>query len=286
MGNIMQRMLRAKLKSGVRFSNYRSTLLWLCLCAAAPAAIAQQPAAVVKVGDALQRFNLLRPGVHRYLRYNVKGDQRSAIDIWSRTISFEEREGSKVMHISQHWDEVSNPVAMLDADAYFETGTFRPLTSIEKDVLRAGGTEIDGFRFLPDKIVGMKDLEGNASKDFSIASPEPAFNFIYDMELLQALPLDNNYAASIEFYDPDTGDKQPPARYVFKVAGSEAIVDATGRSIDCWKVTADYNTGVVRSTFWYDKTSQVLLREEAKRKDGSVLVKMLLNTEAADRAAL
>jgi len=283
----MQKMLCLAKISAIRNATMGRLFLTLLapLCLLVAATQAEAAPTIIKVGDPLARFDLLKPGVHRYLRYNVKGDQRSAIDIWTRTINFEEQQGKRVMHIAQHWDEVSNPVVIMEADAYFEPGTFRPLTSIEKDVLRAGGTEIAGYQFLPEKIIGIKDLDGNANKDFYLASPEPAFNFVYDMEFLQALPLAPGYSASITFYDPDTEGKQPPARYEFKVAGSEQIVDATGRSIDCWKITADYNTGRVRSTFWYDKQSQVLLREESTRKDGSVLVKMLLNSESADHPA-
>jgi hypothetical protein len=69
---------------------------------------------------------------------------------------------------------------------------------------------------------------------------------------------------------------------VFKVAGSDRITGWDGKPIDCWVVTADYNTGSVRSRFWFDKKSQVLVREEAPLDGGGMLVKTLLPPEAGD----
>jgi hypothetical protein len=235
----------------------------------------------LKVGDSLSRFNLIQPGVHRYLRYKVKDDRRSAMDIWSRKITFEEKDGRRLMHIVQRWDEISDQAAppfFLIQDSWFEPGTFRPLTHIrhrEHD----GKVEISGYRFLPDKIVGIADLPDNLRKDFSIASPEPSYNFEYDMELLQVLPLRNGYEASIPFYDAGF---DPPARYNFAVAGSAVVAGPDGHLIECWIVTADYNTGKVVSKFWFDKRTQVLIREEQAQEDGSFLVKTLLNPESAD----
>jgi hypothetical protein len=178
------------------------------------------------VGTPLARFSLLQPGVHRYVRYTVTGSKRSAMDIWTRTVSFEPREGKRAMHIAMRWDEVAGPVAFLEQDSWFDMDSFRPQTHVRR--LQRNGSdkfEVGGYRFLPDKIVGMSELPENLRKDFAIASSEPAYNFEYDMEFLQALPLGKGYSVSIPFYDP--GDPQTAtARYTFKVAGSDRIRDA------------------------------------------------------------
>jgi len=232
----------------------------------------------LKVGEPLPRFRLLHPGVHRYVRYKIKDDRRSLIDIWSRTVTFEQHDGRQLMHIVQRWDEVSETPFFPLQDSWFEPNSFRPLTHVRRRE-RDGKVETSGYRFLPDKIIGIADLPDNLKKDFSTPSPEASYNFENDMELLQTLPLKIGYTASIPFYDAGF---DPPARYAFTVAGSDRIPGQDGHPIDCWLVTADYNTGKVVSRFWFDKRTQLLIREEQTQKDGSLLVKTLLNPESAD----
>jgi hypothetical protein len=97
---------------------------------------------------------------------------------------------------------------------------------------------------------------------------------------LQTLPLADGYTANIVFYD--AGIDKKADHYVFKVAGSATIQGWDGRPVDCWLVTADYNTGQIKSRFWFDKKSQVLVREEAPMDKGALLVKTLLPPEAGD----
>jgi hypothetical protein len=252
------------------------------ILAAAALLIAAQGAlaepVVIKVGDKLPRANLLKPGIHRYVRYTITPDgHRNAIDIWSREISFENKDGRRLMHIHQQWDEISHPGVLIQ-DAWFEPDTLRPLTQV-KVLTRDGKTTIGGYRFLPDKIVGMDDLPGNSRKGFVQASPEPTNNWETDMEYLQALPLAQGYAASIDFYDPGL---DPPARYIYTVTGSEKIPEPDSNAIDCWIVSIDFKDprGTVTTHFWFAKKTQVLVREEAKLPDGSTLVKSLLTAEA------
>lgn len=230
------------------------------------------------VGQPLARAGLLKPGVHRYLRYTVQDGKRSTKDIWSREVRFETVDGKPQLRIVQRWDAVGEKSYTLKQDSRFEAGTMRPLTHV-REATRDGKTETAGYRFLPGKVVGMAELPDNARKDFVAESPEPAYNFETDMEFLQSLPLAPGYAASIPFYDPG---RDPPKRYVFKVAGSDRLPGADGRDIDCWLVTADYNQPGHVTRFWFAKRSQVMIREESPMPDGSVLVKTLLPPEAAD----
>ncbi|HEX3398632.1 MAG TPA: hypothetical protein VHS76_18140 [Steroidobacteraceae bacterium] len=232
----------------------------------------------VHVGDKLERAYLLKPGVHRYLRYTITADgHRNAIDIWSREISFETKDGRKLMRVQQQWDETGKPVVLVQ-DAWFEADTLRPLTQVKR-LTREGTTTTSGYRFLSDKIVGMDELEGNAKKGFVQATAEPTNNWETDMEYLQALPLKEGYSASINFYDPGL---DPPGRYVYSVSGSDAIATADGGRLDCWLMTIDFKDGdkVITNRYWFAKKNQVLIREEQKAADGSVLVKTLLNPEA------
>lgn len=234
---------------------------------------------VLHVGQALPHFNLLTSGERHYLRYTVVGDKRATVDIWSRNTSYEMKDGKRLLHITQRWDSVVDKAYTLKQDAWFEAGTFRPLTEV-KELTRDGKVQTAGYRFLPDKIVGMTELEGNSRKDFNAPSSEPAYNFETDMELLQTLPLAANYEASIVFYDPGPG-ADAPRRYIYKVVGSDKIVDADDQAIDCWIVTTEEADPKVTVRWWYAKHSQVMVREEAHLADGSVLVKTLLTGESS-----
>lgn len=231
--------------------------------------------AELHVGDALARARLLAPGARLYLRYNVKGDSRELIDMWRREIRIEPLDGRKAIHIVQRWDGIGEHPYVLEQDAWFEVKTFRPITQLKR-VTRDGKTTVGGYRFYPDKVVGMDEVPDNVRKGFSVADPGPSYNFETDMELLQMLPLGPGYEVSIPFYDPGL---QSPKRYIFKVAGAERIHMPDGRLVDCWVVTADYGRPDPPTRFWFDKRTQVLLREESLQKDGSTLVKTLVTPD-------
>jgi hypothetical protein len=258
-----------------------SMLMGMSLWAFSPATAAELVR--IHVGQPLARFSMLQPGAHRYLRYTVGPDgQRNAVDIWERRISFAPApDGKAGMHIVQRWDEVGSKT-VLTQDSWFDRGTFKPITHI-RHVEKDGKSQLGGYRFAAGKVVGMPDLPDNLRRDFVMLMPEPSYNFEYDMELLQALPLAAGRTFDIPFYDAGIDPK--PDRYRFKVAGSSKVRDWDNRLIDCWLVTADYHTGKVVSRFWFDKASQVLVREEAMQPDGKLLVKALLPPESADLKA-
>ena len=247
------------------------TALVLTLATATPAVTP------LPVGTPPARMTLLKPGTHRYLRYSVKDGRRSTTDIWTRTVSFEPQDGVRRLHIVMQWDGVVPPAYTSKQDAWFDAATFRPLTHL-RTLEREGKISVGGYRFQDGAIIGMKELPNNGRADFTQVSPEPAFNFEYDMELLQTLPWRRGYVADLVFYDPGL---EPPKHYLFRQAGEEAITGPDGRKIDCWVVTADYNTGKVVNRFWFAKAGQVLLHEEGE-KDGVIYVKTLLGAEASE----
>lgn len=252
-------------------------LLATALWASAPLAAAE----VIKfrVGQQLPRFFALHPGVHRYVRYKISVDgARTAIDVWERRIEFAAGpDGKPGMHIVQRWDEV-DPKVILIQDSWFSRGTFAPLTHIRRRE-QGGKIQIRGFRFSTSSVAGIADLPGNSDRNFAIPLSEPTYNFEYDMEFIQALPLAAGRTFDIPFYD--AGVDKKPDRYRYSVAGSSRIAGWDG-PIDCWLVTADYNSGHVVSRFWFAKRGQVLVREEQVSPDGTLLIKALLPPETAD----
>lgn len=245
--------------------------LALPLLFAGLAATSQAAVQNVDVGAPLARFNLLKPGTHRYLRYVKQGESSTPVDIWTREVRFEQRDGKPQLHIVQRWNGAA-PAYTRTLDSWFDVDTFRPHTHkriTEKD----GKRVVEGFLFAPDRITGLPGLADNTQKDLSMASSEPTFNFETDIEFLQTLPLAEGYEAHVNFYHP--GGPTPPQRYTFKVTGSETIAGPAG-PVDCWVVTTDYNQPGAEATFWFAKGSQLMVREQSSPRDGKVLVKTLI----------
>jgi len=253
------------------------TLLVLSLAFSVPA---HADTMRLKVGEPLARFAKLRPGVHRYVRYMVGADgSRKAIDIWQRTVSFgpDAQGRPNALHIAQRWDRADGSRVLIQ-DSWFDARTFTPSTHVRHTV-QDGKDDYAGYRFDTAQVVGMADLANNSRKDFVMALPEPSYNFETDMELFQTLPMANGRTFNMPFYDAGIGQ---PGRYNFVVAGSETIPGPDGRPIDCWLVTADYNKDKIGARFWFAKSNQLLIHEEAPMDGGATLVKTLLPQEAGD----
>ncbi len=227
----------------------------------------------IKVGQEFARAQLLKEGIHHYLLYMKDGSSNTPLSIWKREIRFENRDGKKLMHITQRWDSNGKINSTQWLDSWFEANTFQPITQ-ERITEKEGKRVVEGFLFSADKITGIPDLADNTQKDLNVASPETTFNFETDIELLQILPWAIGYEASINFYHP--GGKTAPARYLFKVVGEEKIMRA-GKEIDCWKVSTDYNVPGTISTFWFAKDTQKMIKQESPLRDGKVIVKAMID---------
>lgn len=243
----------------------RPALALLAACTFTPA-----HADVVEMGKPLPRFALLKEGTHRYLRYMRSADSGAPIDVWTRTVRFEPQTGR--MRITQSWVGAGKGASSRTLDSWFDAGTFRPI-SHQRITEQDGQRTVEGFVFGKDAVTGMPDLADNTQKELNVALAEPTFNFETDMEMLQTLPLADGYEAVINFYHP--GGKAAPARYTFKVAGSDVIAGPAG-PVECWRVTTDYNKPGSVSTFWFAKGTQQFLRQETQTPGGKVGVKTLI----------
>jgi hypothetical protein len=224
----------------------------------------------------------LVPATRFYLRYTLVGDQRATTDIWRRSVSYEDRDGRRLLHVSQRWDGAGEKKYTVLKDSWFEPKTFRPLTH-ESHATKDGTLTVSGYRFLESRVVGMPDLADNSKRDFVLETALRAYNFETDIELFQTLPLAKGYQARVPFYDPGL---DPPAWYTYTVTGDDSIPGPDGRRTDCWVVTTDFNQpGKYWAQFWLAKRTQVLVREQTWMPDGSILVKTLLNGDGAKRAS-
>ena len=228
---------------------------------------------LIHQGTAFARANLLKSDTHRYLDYFQDGESTIPLDIRTRTVRFETRDGKNLMQIKLRWDGVGRATYTKWIDSWFEAKTFVPLTQ-ERITEKDGNKIVEGFIFHPDRIIGMPDLANNTQKDLLVKTAEPAFNFETDIEMLQTLPFETGYQANIMFYHP--GGKTEPARYLFKVIGSEMIY-AAGSMIDCWVVSTDYNSPNSLARFWFAKNSQLLVKKESGLPNGKKIVQVLLD---------
>lgn len=224
----------------------------------------------VQLGKPMPRFEKLKAGIRRYIRYRIgKDGVASPMDLQTKEVRFDQADGQRRLHIVQDWQ---GSASSLRLDSWFEDKTFRPLTH-QRDRTKDGKTQKEGFRFVTGKVVGIADQPDNVRKDFEIAAPVPTFNFETDLETLQVLPFAKNAEFRIVFYHPGGG---PPAPYTFKVAGEETI-NVAGAAIPCWIVTTDYNAPAKPvGKFWIAKGSQTVVRVVQQVDDGSSIVKQLL----------
>lgn len=236
----------------------------------------------VRMGDGTVDASRLRVGTRRYLRYQEKDGKQTVHDIWTRTVAFEVKDGRRQLHMTQRSEE-ANPAPgaalLIEQDSWFEVPTFQPTTQVRK-VTKSGGQTVSGFKYTQNGVVGMKDLPGNSRSDFSLDYAERPYNFEYDMELFEALPLRRVQDFDIPFYD--AGVDRQADRFIFRVVGSQKIAGWDGRPVDCWLMTGDYHSGVVKNRFWIEKRTHILIREEAPLSDGRVFIKALLPPQARD----
>lgn len=244
---------------------------WIAaVCVAITATAASAERVAIRLGDPLERFDKLRPGSRTYLRYTISADGvPEAIDIQTKTVAFEQKDGKRLVRIVQRWD---GPKGSLRLDSLAEAGTLRPLTH-QRDLHKDGTVRREGFRFLPGKIVGIAGQPDNIRKDFAVVSPVPAFNFEIDLETFATLPLRKGAEFEIPFYHPGG---EAPAPYLFKVAGEETVAFA-GQPIDCWVMTTDYNQpGSALTRIWIAKDNQVAIRVHTPNPKGGAWVKALV----------
>ena len=225
---------------------------------AVTAAAASAETIAVPMGKPLARFDKLKPGTRTYVHYIIwPSGSLHVADIQTREVRFEGEGAGRRVRIAQRSDGPDGTVVL---DSLFENKTLRPITH-QRDRYKGGKLIREGFRFLPDKVVGIADQLYNVRRDFALATPVPVFNFETDLETLTTLPLHKGAEFKIVFYQPG---RAPPQPYLFKVTGDQRL-NVGGQPIDCWVVTTDYNL----SRFWIAKDSQVVVRVHSVLPDRS-----------------
>src|SRR3546814_20804949 len=111
-------------KGGIDMLGELSRRTAIAAIAAAPIAATaktREPA-MLRVGDRLPRFDLMRPGAKTYLISTSKDGRHNATNIWRREIRFEHGK----LRIVQHWDGGGSNATVVDRDSLFDPRTFLP----------------------------------------------------------------------------------------------------------------------------------------------------------------
>lgn len=243
------------------------------------ATTAQTQIVELQLGQVLPRAKLLTPGTQRYLRYFVKDGHRNPLDIWTRVISFEIKDGRRLLRIRQQWDGAGPRPTTRIEDSLMTPDTMVPVFHLRSKTTPEGVT-VDAFRFDGKFVTGDPDVADNASRDFRIEAADAPYNFVVDIEWFRQLPMATGRIFSASLFDPPSGQ---PAVYSFTVVGSDQIVGPDGRQIACWLVTTDYNQpDRPLARYWFAKSNQFMIRQESDAGARGTLVKTLIANEAAD----
>jgi hypothetical protein len=207
--------------------------------------------------------NQLKPGQNQYMIYmlDVKSKATMTFWYWIRNISEENRNGEKVIVISQQW---------LGAD----TSMYRNVLSINKlhDFSPLYHAEkikgkLSAYNWYPDKIIGADSVKGNSKTSFKLDFQKPNYNWNLDIETFEMLPLADGKAFAINFYDAGQGK---PEYIIYKVVGSEVITTYNGTGTDCWKLYTEGGEGerTFSETFWISKKEHRFIKEEDRYGSG------------------
>jgi hypothetical protein len=210
----------------------------------------------IRLTDNRLKTSSLKPGLGQYLVYsqNAKKTKSLYFSLWLRDVEFADRNGEKVITITQHWygNDSSSYRKIYSVN---KSSDFAPVYHSE-----AIGGKVKAYNWELNKITGADTLAGNLAKDFSLDFKEPNYNWNLDMETFEMLPLAANKTFVINFYDAGLS---PPEYVVYKVTGSEILATLDNSKIDCWKLYTDgyYKGKQYTQKFWISKKEHEFLKE-------------------------
>jgi len=199
----------------------------------------------------------IETGTRQYLVYFKEKDTgvTKMISVWNRTTSIIKRGGEQLIETKQTW---ASDDARFIRELYSlnRLDTFAPVAHRTKH----GPDKITkAYLFSSDQVTADSSIEANSLQDFSMAANANMLNWELDMETFALLPLGPGKSFALNFYHP--GSKTPPKDYIYKVVGSETLMDFEGNRFDCWLLKIDYNDKD-HGIFWLSKKSGQMLKME------------------------
>lgn len=121
--------------------------------------------------------------------------------------------------------------------------------------------KVKTIRFSPNRMF-IRTTHGDSTTESGLDTRKPLFNAITDDELIESLPLKEDYRATWSAVSPTLR----VAEIQIEVEGSSLIKTAHG-ILDTWLVK--YNAGAAPTTMWVSKTDGHILWLKAELRDGS-----------------
>ncbi|WP_375561991.1 hypothetical protein ACE193_05425 [Bernardetia sp. OM2101] len=188
-----------------------------------------------------------------YIVYIQDSIYKSNFEIWDRTVS--KNENTYQLHWTRHTNDKNKFYKYLIT---FDK-KLRPLSekvfhqdvSEEKTLI-----EKKHFIYEENKMYSNSDTTQHNILPFEINDLEYSFNWELDLEVLSALPLEEDKQFAISFYHP--ASKTPPKYYKYWVDRSEEV-SLNNKSMDCWVVKVIYSE-YQSSEFWIDKSTHRVLQ--------------------------
>lgn len=215
----------------------------------------QQAADTIRAGNLKTEY--LAAGKQQYLVYiSTKNGDKKNIWLWERATSREKWNGVEAIVIRQQWTTSDTGFNSRQILSVQRANDFSPLyhTTINPKTGR------DAYNFHIAEIVTADTVADVTRKDFRISLEEPTFNWELDLETFSLLPLKEGRIFVLNFYHP--GSKTAPAWYRYTVTGSEKIMTADGKAVDCFKLYTSYGNNRGDCTWWLAKNTHEVLKAE------------------------
>ena len=95
--------------------------------------------------------------------------------------------------------------------------------------------------------------------DFDESFTSYNLNWHSDLFVFTRLPYKANRSFRINFFDPGFGK---PSEEIYSVTGSDVLLTAAGKNINCWVMERKGKTAGSYQKFWIDKKTRIVLKEE------------------------
>lgn len=189
-----------------------------------------------------------------YLQDSLNGNKYN-FEIWDRTIKRNGSEGN--FHL--HWIRNKHTKGEYVEYHIQFSDRFRPISEqvVEKKWAEARQRiERTYYEYDNNQIRTSPDTLLHNKAPFHLYDLEYSLNWELDVEILGALPLEENRKFAISFYHP--GSKTLPAYYDYCVDRTETL-QMSNQKYDCWVVKVRYSERS-SSEYWIDKSTHTVLQ--------------------------
>jgi len=220
----------------------------------------------------------LMMGKHQYLVYyqdNIDGN-KTGFEFWTRNVAIKDDGKRKVIEIAQYWE--NNDSIFHEAISRNDIATFKPIYQRswwkKKNVVFTNEFDFEKqLALVRGKPLGQDTASVSKATlhAFKEANEVYCLNWHLDLEVFSILPLKDNTAYRINFYDP--GFRNPPQKVVYTIEGSAKLKAYDNYEVDCWLLK--YIGERHQEVFWISKKTHEVVKLE-QQFDGKFRYKIKL----------